>query len=76
MLDEAHESHKGEGDQVTASKMLASLVCVGLFIVIIWRVTGFGPTSWQCWVLSVSANLMLLPGFVGRNNQRDREKTA
>lgn len=50
---------------MTLTKAVASFACVGLFILIVWGVTGFGPQSWQCWTLSVSANLMLLPGFVG-----------
>lgn len=49
---------------MTFTKMLASFVCVGLFILIVWSVTGFGPNSRQCWVLSISANIMLLPGLV------------
>jgi hypothetical protein len=36
---------------MTWAKLAASFGCVGLFILIVWLVTGFGPVSWQCWVL-------------------------
>lgn len=59
---------------MTLMKLIASFICVGLFILIVWLVTGFGPTSWQCWILSISANLMLLPGILKKASEQGKDK--
>lgn len=60
---------------MTFERAAASFVCVGIFILIVWQVTGFSPKSWQCWALTISANLMLLPACFSRKSS-DRKESA